>query len=396
MQARTEARNGLGVSEASQDLISQMFLGVVESDGTPRGTALAMHSLASSAGSTKWAATPIGRNRVFPPAAATNVLSAVSGTIAGDHLVLEAGYRNFTVPVATGGSLNLRDQAAAADLPEDEFTSTALNPWLEIRAISGATGSGHHPDLVGTSNQAARCDHSHHVLSNRAPTTADNIDEGYPQTTLWTNTETSQTYLLIDEDAGTWILVSSAGEHTHTVDEITDLSEPTSVVTDHGSMGAAEEFDFSVGSDHEGVQNADLTVTLTATTAGEAAWLTLVLTQDGTGGHSLTLPGSVANAADVEAAWDQTPSTVNVLTLFTYDGGTTWYGFLAGGSGGSAGGSLDEHDDVIITGPAEDDELRFNGSSWVNDARKWEVVTDGEDVLVWEDDDLVYEWNEAP
>ena len=31
--------------------------------------------------------------------------------------------------------------------------------------------------------------------------------------------------------------------------------------------------------------------------------------------------------------------------------------------------------------------------AWVNDARKWEAVTDGEDVFVWDGDDLVHEWN---
>jgi hypothetical protein len=43
----------------------------------------------------------------------------------------------------------------------------------------------------------------------------------------------------------------------------------------------------------------------------------------------------------------------------------------------------------------EDDDLRFDGENWINDARKWEAVTDGEDVFVWESDDLVHEWNES-
>jgi hypothetical protein len=241
MQARTGARHGIGISEAGQDLIAQMCLRVTEGATTAiRGTALALHSLASSAGAAKWPASETVRNRVFPPTPASNVLTAVSGTAADDHLLLEAGYRNFTVPVATGGTLWLRDQAAADDLPEDESTTTAFNPWIEVRALSAATGSGHHPDLVGTSSQAAGCDHKHHVLSNRAPTVDDNIDQGYPETTLWTNTDTSQTYLLTDEDAGTWLLVGTAGEHTHDVSDITNISAsslPWFDVTAYGAVG---------------------------------------------------------------------------------------------------------------------------------------------------------------
>jgi hypothetical protein len=143
------------------------------------------------------------------------------------------------------------------------------------------------------------------------------------------------------------------------------------------------------------VQNADLTVTLTGATAGQAAFMTLVLTQDGTGGHSINLPSSVVNDTTIEAAWDQAASAVNILTLFTYDGGTNWYAFLAGGSGAGAT-ALDDLTDVTITAPATDEDLRYVAGEWVNDPRKWEAVTNGEDVFVWESDDLVHEWNEAP
>jgi hypothetical protein len=194
-------------------------------------------------------------------------------------------------------------------------------------------------------------------------------------------------------------IVDSGGFYTAT-DVEAALQELAGSVTspdviDHGSMGATETFDFGDGSDHEGVQNADLTVTLTGATAGQAAFMTLVLTQDGTGGHSINLPSSVVNDTTIEAAWDQAASAVNILTLFTYDGGTNWYAFLAGGSGAGAT-ALDDLTDVTITAPATDEDLRYVAGEWVNDPRKWEAVTNGEDVFVWESDDLVHEWNEAP
>jgi len=56
--------------------------------------------------------------------------------------------------------------------------------------------------------------------------------------------------------------------------------------------------------------------------------------------------------------------------------------------------TLDGLSDVTITSAATDDTLSFNGSIWVNSSRRWEPVTDGEDVFVWESDDLVMEFKE--
>jgi hypothetical protein len=55
-------------------------------------------------------------------------------------------------------------------------------------------------------------------------------------------------------------------------------------------------------------------------------------------------------------------------------------------------GDLSDLDDVTITAPAEDDTLRYVGGVWINDDRRWEAVTNNEDIFVWEGDDLVHEW----
>jgi len=138
--------------------------------------------------------------------------------------------------------------------------------------------------------------------------------------------------MLVDatEGAAIWLPIASGGvgDHTH------EAVEVVATVTDHGTMGASEDFDFAQSSDHQGILDQNLTVTLTGATDGEAAFLTLVLTQDGTGTNTLTLPAEVVNGADIETAFDTAADAVNIITLFTYDGGTTWYGFLAGGSTG--------------------------------------------------------------
>jgi hypothetical protein len=151
-------------------------------------------------------------------------------------------------------------------------------------------------------------------------------------------------------------LLSADELHYHDTSQIEGIDElgggaTTAIVTDHGSMGATEDFDFTLGSDHEGTQDDDLTVTLTGAIDGEPAFLTLKLAQDVTGGRTIDLPAEVVNAADLEAAWDVASEAVNVLTLFTYDGGASWYGALMGDEGITDHGAL--------TGLADDDHTQY-------------------------------------
>jgi hypothetical protein len=433
MQARTHTRNGIGIDEGAQDMISQMGVRVTTGDSnTIRGTALALHGLASSAGSTKWQQSGTYTNRSFPPAAATNVLSSVSGTVAGDFLLIEVGYRNFTPnpPAATGGHIWFNDSAATVgDLPADETTTANLRSWVQITSAGTGSANDGHIDLVGTSNRASRCDHRHDLHRDRAPTVSDDESVGYKLGTIWaqlddltTPTEIVGVWMLVDatEGAAVWLAISSTTSGSSLTIEEEDTSPSgvfsilkvpngsltdngdgsaslgfTSLVVDHGTMGASEEFDASAGHDHEGTQDDDLTVTLVGATSGEAGWMTLVLAQDGTGGHSIDLPSAVVNDTDLEAAWDQTASAVNILTLFSYDGGTTWYGALMGGSGGAAG-ALDDLTDVTITSPEEDQQLQFIGSEWVNNHRRWEPVTTnpggGPEIVFDGSDDIVMTW----
>jgi len=103
----------------------------------------------------------------------------------------------------------------------------------------------------------------------------------------------------------------------------------------HGAMGATETFDPANGNWHTGTFDANCTFTLTAPRTGKGCTIILELTQDGTGGRTVTLPASVSNKAALEAAQVTTLSTTSFLMLWTRDGGTTWHGGWIGGSGGS-------------------------------------------------------------
>jgi hypothetical protein len=64
-----------------------------------------------------------------------------------------------------------------------------------------------------------------------------------------------------------------------------------------------------------------------ATGAGS---FTLILKQDVTGGHAFTWPVSILWAGGTAPTLSTDASAVDVLTFATVDGGTTWFGMLAG------------------------------------------------------------------
>lgn len=72
------------------------------------------------------------------------------------------------------------------------------------------------------------------------------------------------------------------------------------------------------------------TFTLTGASAGRAATLELVLTQDVTGGRSITWPSSVKWSNAAIPTISTAAASVSRVILTSYNGGTTWYGDLVG------------------------------------------------------------------
>lgn len=64
-----------------------------------------------------------------------------------------------------------------------------------------------------------------------------------------------------------------------------------------------------------------------ATIAGS---FTLILKQDGTGGWATTWPASVDWPSGVSPTLSVGPSDIDIISFFTTDAGTTWYGLLGG------------------------------------------------------------------
>lgn len=113
-------------SNAAADLRAQLIIRVVTRDGsTVRGTLLA-----ADTGVLANEFTTSLTNRQFPVGLRTNTLTSVSAQT-GDRVVIEVGLRQHTSGISRTSQFSLGD-SAASDLAEDETSTAANNPWLEL------------------------------------------------------------------------------------------------------------------------------------------------------------------------------------------------------------------------------------------------------------------------
>jgi hypothetical protein len=78
------------------------------------------------------------------------------------------------------------------------------------------------------------------------------------------------------------------------------------------------------------VLSAACTFTFTGAVAGSAYSFTLLAVQDATGSRLATWPASVDWPGGAAPTLSTAANARDLLTFWTVDGGTTWYGMLAG------------------------------------------------------------------
>lgn len=212
--------------------------------------------------------------------------------------------------------------------------------------------------------------------STSDPTVNDDESAGYAVGDVWVNTTSGEVFVLTDATTGAavWTSTTTGGVTDHGA--LTGLLDDDhtqyvlkryggkEVVSTVAGAGATETLNLADGNLFDVTLDADCTFTFAGATNGTACSFTLLLRQNGTGGWDVTWPGSVIWASGTAPTLDTTASTAAVLTFFSIDGGTNWYGFATGG--GSVVAALDDLTDVTITTPTEDQFLSYNGSAWVN------------------------------
>lgn len=97
---------------------------------------------------------------------------------------------------------------------------------------------------------------------------------------------------------------------------------------DAGNSGAAISLNAANGNVQKVTLTANTTVTLTSPTSGVMCSLTLLVFQDATGSRTITWPASVKWGIAGAPTLTTTASKMDIISLFTVDGGTNWYGAL--------------------------------------------------------------------
>lgn len=102
------------------------------------------------------------------------------------------------------------------------------------------------------------------------------------------------------------------------------------------ASSTAQTISPSAANVHDLTLTANCTITLGAATSGKACAITVILRQDATGSRTVTWPGSVSWLTGSPPTLRTAAAAVDVIVLFTEDGGTTWGG-VAVGAGFSGG-----------------------------------------------------------
>lgn len=115
----------------------------------------------------------------------------------------------------------------------------------------------------------------------------------------------------------------------------TDLASKVSVNNgggetyfDAGNSGAAIAINAASGNVQKITLTANCTITLTSPASGAMCSLTLLVFQDGVGSHTITWPASIKWGNAGAPVLTATAAKMDMISLFTVDGGTNWYGAL--------------------------------------------------------------------
>lgn len=173
-------------------------------------------------------------------------------------------------------------------------------------------------------------------------------------------------------------------------------------VFDHGDTGATETVDPADGNVHLLRLDDDCTITLTAPGHSDACAILVRLQQDGTGGWTVTWPGSVEWPDGVAPTLSTDPDAVDFVSLITTDDGTIWFGLAAGGGGGTPATTVESETTFGIS-PAVGTDTEYarqdhtHGSpdtDAVRDAGRWElaVITGSPPDPLDDGSDFLYIW----
>ncbi len=106
-----------------------------------------------------------------------------------------------------------------------------------------------------------------------------------------------------------------------------DYAETLSSPVSDGTV----DLDLELGNVFDITLDQDTTFTFSnPPVSGTAGTFTLIIRQDGTGGHTVTLPGTVDWEGGTGPSFSTGASSIDIVSFLTVDADTIWFGFLGG------------------------------------------------------------------
>ena len=229
----------------------------------------------------------------------------------------------------TGGSVTISGGTggtAGGALVFKTAATTSLTEKFRILA-NGAWSVGTDGTSYGTSGQVLTSN------GNAAPTW-----QAVPSS-LPAQTSNSGKYLTTDGTSASWSTVSAGSSFTGgTVANATTFSSAVSFGANYDEGVTAISSTSSTTVNCALGNNFEITLANSITSlafsgipsSGRLYFCTLILVQDATGSKTVTWPASIRWQGGSAPTLTTTANKIDLITLFTYNGGTTWMGMVAG------------------------------------------------------------------
>ncbi len=127
--------------------------------------------------------------------------------------------------------------------------------------------------------------------------------------------------------AGAWGSATSLIGPTGATGPAWPVSEELTTVA---ATGATETITVADGTVVDLTLDANCAITFASPGSGAGYSFTLILRQDGTGSRTVTWPASCRWPGGTDPVLSTAASSVDILSFFTVDNGTTWFGFFNG------------------------------------------------------------------